>query len=270
VLAPLLVPEPPRREGHLDLRGGLLSATGLALLIYGFIRIGEGGSSVEVIAGLLAAAAALLSLLVVVEAHNATPLMPLRLILNRTRGLLYLVMLSISAVVTGMFFFISQYAQAALHYTALRAGLAFLPLTAAVFALSRVMPRVLARTGPRLPLLCGAALIAISLAWLSRTTAAQGYPGGLFGPLLLFGIGIGLSYVPMGATILKGVDRDDTGSASGMYQAMQQTGGSAGLAILVSIAAGHGQSAALEGAAGFAVLAFVLTAAAPSGQAAHY
>ena len=91
-----------------------------------------------------------------------------------------------------------------------------------------------------LALLCGAALIAISLAWLSQTSVSQGYLGGLFGPLLLFGIGIGLSYVPMGATILKGVDRDDSGSASGMYQAMQQIGGSVGLAILVSIAVGHG------------------------------
>ena len=156
-----------------------------------------------------------------------------------------------------------------LHYSALRTGLAFLPLTVAVFALSRTMPRVLARTGPRLPLLCGAALIAISLAWLSQTSVSQGYLGGLFGPLLLFGIGIGLSYVPMGATILKGVDRDDSGSASGMYQAMQQIGGSVGLAILVSIAVGHGQSAALEGAAGFGVLAFVVTALALSGRAAH-
>jgi EmrB/QacA subfamily drug resistance transporter len=269
VLAPRFVPEPPRRKGRLDLRGGLLSTAGLALLIYGFIRIGEGSSSIEIITGLFTAAVTLLSLFVVVEARSSTPLMPLHLILDRTRGLVYLVMLSISAVVFGMFFFISQYAQTGLHYSALRAGLAFLPLTVAVFALSRVMPRVLARTGPRLPLLCGAALIAISLAWLSQTSVSHGYLGGLFGPLLLFGIGIGLSYVPMGATILKGVDRDDSGSASGIYQAMQQVGGSVGLAILVSIAAGHGQSAALEGAAGFAVLAFVLTAVALSGRAAH-
>ena len=270
VLAPRFVPEPPRREGRLDLPGALLSTAGLALLIYGFIRIGEGGSSVEIITGLFAAAVALLSLFVVVEARSSTPLMPLHLILDRTRGLVYLVMLSISAVVFGMFFFISQYAQTGLHYSALRTGLAFLPLTVAIFPLSRIMPRVLARTGPRLPLFCGTALIAINLAWLSRTSVSQGYLGGLFGPLLLFGIGIGLSYVPMGATILKGVDRDDSGSASGIYPAMQQVGGSVGLAILVSIAAGHGQSAALEGAAGFAVLAFVLTALALSDRAAHH
>jgi hypothetical protein len=75
--------------------------------------------------------------------------------------------------------------------------------------------------------------------------------------------------VPASVAVLKGVDRDDSGSASGIYQAMQQIGGSVGLAILVSIAVGHGQSAALEGAAGFAALAFVLTAVALFGQAAH-
>jgi EmrB/QacA subfamily drug resistance transporter len=265
VLAPRFVPEPPRREGRLDLTGGLLSTAGLASLIYGFILIGEGAASAAAVAGLFAAAVVLLAVFFVVEARSSSPLMPLHLVLHRTRGLVYLVMLSVSAVVFGMFFFISQYAQNDLHYSALRTGLAFLPLTIAIFGFSRIMPRVLARTGPRLPLLTGTALIAISLAWLSRISPADGYVGGLLGPFLLFGIGVGLSYVPMSATILRGVDRDDTGSASGMYQAMQQIGGAVGLAVLVSIATSDGQSAALAGAAGFAVLAFVLAAVATAG-----
>lgn len=91
VLAPRFVPEPPRREGRLDLPGALLSTAGLALLIYGFIRIGEGSSSIGIITGLFAAAVTLLSLFVVVEARSSTPLMPLHLILDRTRGLVLLV-----------------------------------------------------------------------------------------------------------------------------------------------------------------------------------
>jgi EmrB/QacA subfamily drug resistance transporter len=265
LLAPRYITELPRKEGQLDLPGALLSTAGLTALIYGFIRIGQGGASTGLLIGLFAAAVVLLALFIVVEARTASPLMPLHLIVNRARGLTYLVMFGISAAVFGMFFFISQYAQNGLHYSALVTGLAFLPLTVTVFALSRVMPKVLGKTGPRLPLLCGTAAIAISLVWEARTPAGEGYLAGLFGPLLLFGIGVGLSYLPMSSTILSGVDRDDQGSASGIYQAMQQIGGSVGLAVLVSIRVGHSQATALETAAVFAAVAFVLTWAATAG-----
>ncbi len=262
LLAPRFVPEPPRHEGRLDLAGGLLSTAGLALLIYAFIWIAEGGSSAAIMAGLFAGAAVLLTVFVVVESRRSSPVMPLELVLDRTRGLVYLALLSISAAVFAMLFFVSQFAQNELHYSALATGVAFLPLTVAIFGVSRLMPRVLAKMGPRLPLLCGPALMAVSMAWLSQVAPSQGYLDGLLGPFLLFGIGAGLSYVPMSATILRGVDRSDTGAASGIYQAMQQIGGSVGLAVLVTVAASHGQSAALEGAAGFAALAVVLAAAA--------
>jgi MFS family permease len=191
VLAPRFVTEPPRRAGRLDLPGALLSTAGLASLIYGFIRIGAGSSGVGEIAGVFLAASVLLSVFVAVEVRSSAPLLPLHLILDRTRGLIYLVLLCISAAVFGMFFFVSQYAQEGLHYSALTTGLAFLPLTAAIFGLSRIMSRVLARTGPRPPLLCGTVLIAGSLLWLSQTSVSQGYLDGIFGPLLLFGIGPG-------------------------------------------------------------------------------
>jgi EmrB/QacA subfamily drug resistance transporter len=270
VLAPRFITEPPRRAGRLDLPGALLSTAGLATLIYGFICIGKGGSALGLIVGLFVAAAVLLSLFFAVEVRSSSPLLPLHLIADRTRGFVYLVMLSISATVFGMFFFISQYAQNALHYSPLRTGLAFLPLTGAIFGLSRVMSRVLTRTGARLPLLCGTTLIAVSLIWLSRTSASQGYLRGIFGPLLLFGIGAGLSYLPMSATILGGVSNHDTGAASGMYQAMQQIGGSLGLAIMISVAGGHGQAIALEVGAAFAILAFVFTAVGFAGHGGQH
>lgn len=268
LLAPRFVPEPPRQEGRLDVAGGLLSTAGLALLIYAFIWIAEGGSSAGIMAGLFAAAAILLTLFVVVENRRSSPVMPLPLVLDRTRGLVYLALLSISAAVFAMLFFISQFAQNELHYSALTTGVAFLPLTTAIFVVSRIMPNVLARIGPRIPLLCGPALMAVSMGWVSQVSPSQGYVDGLFGPFLLFGIGAGLSYVPMSATILRGVDRGDTGAASGIYQAMQQIGGSVGLAVLVTVAASHGQSAALEGAAGFAALAVILAAVAITRRAA--
>ena len=183
--------------------------------------IRDRGSGVGEIAGLFLAAVLLLGLFIVVEVRSSTPLLPLPLILDRTRGPIYLVLLCISAAVFGMFYFVSQYAQEGLHYSALTTGLAFLPLTITIFGLSRIMSRVVTKTGPRPPLLCGTALIAASLLWLSQTSVSEGYLAGIFGPLLLFGIGAGLSYLPMSSTILSGVSGDDYGSASGMYQAMR-------------------------------------------------
>lgn len=258
IAAPRFVAEPPRRPARLDLPGAVLSTAAVAAISYGLIQIGEGSLDT----GLFAAGAVLLALFIAAEMRSSSPLVPGAVAADRTRALLYVVMLCLSAATFGMFFFVSQYAQNALHYSALRTGLAFLPLTAAIFLLSRLMPRVLARTGPRLPLLCGTALVAGSLLWLAQTSADQGYLGGLFGPLLLFGVGSGCCYVPMSAGILAGVGQENSGSASGIYQAMQQIGGSVGVATLVSVASGPGRSAALAAGGLFGVLAFAAVVAA--------
>lgn len=267
VLAPRFIVEPSRRAGRLDLPGALLSTAGLASLIYGFIRIAGLAANTAVTASLFVAAAVLLGSFVAVEARSASPLVPLHLVANRTRGLAYLVMMLLPAAMFGMFFFISQYAEKGLGYSPLRTGLAFLPLTGAIFILSRIMPRVLTRVGPRPLLIAGLLLITVGLAWLSQTSVSEGYVGGIFGPLMLFGLGAGTCFLPLSATILTGVARDDSGSASGMLQAMQQIGGSVGLAVLVSVAAGRGQAAALATAATFTAVALVLAVAATTRRA---
>jgi MFS family permease len=140
VLAPRFVTEPPRRAARLDLPGAVLSTAALASVIYGLIRIGEGTPGARVLAGLFTTGVLLLALFTGAEIRSSSPLVPGAVVVNRTRGLLYGVMLCLSAATFGMFFFVSQYAQTSLHYSALRTGLAFLPLTAAIFAGARLMP----------------------------------------------------------------------------------------------------------------------------------
>jgi EmrB/QacA subfamily drug resistance transporter len=267
VLAPRFVVEPPRRAGRLDLPGALLSTAGLASLIYGFIRVAGHAGNAGVTAALFVASAVLLGSFVAVEARSRSPLVPLQLVANRTRGLSYGAMMLLASAMFGMFFFISQYAERGLGYSPLRTGMAFLPLTGAIFVLSRIMPRVLTRVGPRPLLATGLLLITAGMGWMSQASVSQGYLDGIFGPLLLFGLGAGTAFLPLSATILAGVARDDSGAASGMLQAMQQIGGSVGLAVLVSVAAAHGQGTALETAAGFAAAALVLVVVATSGRA---
>ncbi|MGH9129168.1 MAG: MFS transporter [Acidimicrobiales bacterium] len=253
-MAPRYIVEPPRHPGRLDLRGGLLSTAGLATLIYGFIRVADHGRAFTV-TGLFVLAVALLGAFVVLESRTREPLMPLGLLRDRARAAGFVDMMLSGAAMYGMFFFTSQFLQRSLGYSPLVAGLAFLPLTALIFAGSRVTPKLVNRLGPTRPLVVGLVLITAGLAWLAQAPANAGYVAGLLGPLVLFGAGAGSAFMPLTVTILSGVERDNAGAVSGMLQTMQQVGGSLGLAVLVTIASAGGQSAALTTGAGLTALA---------------
>jgi EmrB/QacA subfamily drug resistance transporter len=268
-LAPRFVPEPPRNGGRLDLAGAVLATTGLAGVIYAFIRLAEQGSAALTIGSFLAGAALLVAF-VLVEQRRDQPLMPIRLLTDRVRGGAYLTFLLVPAVMFGVFFFISQYLEDDLHFSAIRAGLAFLPLTGLIFASSRITPRLVARIGARPILLFGLVSLAAATLWISQATPSQGYFASLFGPLLLFGVGAGSCFLPLSVTILSGVPRGDAGAASGMLQTMQQTGAALGVAALTSVAASHGRSdALLTGAAVIAVALVVAVVAVRPGRPAR-
>jgi MFS family permease len=97
-----------------------------------------------------------------------------------------------------------------------------------------MVPRLLVRFGPRPLMVTGASLIAIGMLWLTQISADTSYLTGLIGPMLLFGVGAGLSFTPLTVMILSGVQRQEAGAASGLLQAMQQVGGALGVAILVT------------------------------------
>jgi EmrB/QacA subfamily drug resistance transporter len=256
-LAPRFVPEPPRNGGRLDLPGAVLVTAGLAGVIYAFIRLAEQAST-AVTAGSFVAGAVLLTAFVLVERRRPQPLMPMRLLTDRLRGPAYLNFLLVPSVMFGVFFFISQYLEDDLHFSAIRAGLAFLPLTGLIFASSRITPRLVARIGVRPILLFGLTTLLVATLWISRATPSEGYFTSLFGPLLLFGIGAGSCFLPLSVTILAGVPRGDAGAASGMLQTMQQTGAALGVAALSSVAASHGRSDALLSGAGIILVALLV------------
>lgn len=259
LLAPRFVPEPPRNGGRLDIPGGALVTTGLGAMIYGFIRLAEQGSrGVTILTFVLGVV--LLTAFVKVERRIARPLFPLRLLADRTRASSYVVMMLVPAVMYGVFFFVSQYLEGTLHFSAIRAGFAFLPLTAMIFTLSRITPRLVSRIGARPLLLFGLSTLSVASLWISRAHPSQGYFVSLFGPLLLFGLGAGTCFLPLSVTILGGVPREDAGAASGMLQTMQQTGGALGVAALTSIALAHGDSTALLTGTAIALVALSVSA----------
>jgi EmrB/QacA subfamily drug resistance transporter len=234
-LAPLFIDESERRPGRFDLAGALTSTAGVATLVYGFIRAASGGWGDRMTLGALAAAALLLAAFLAIELRSGQPITPLHLFANRNRTSAHLIRLLLVAGMFGMFFFLTQFVQEVLGFSALQAGFAFLPTTVAIFASAQVATRLLPRFGPRSLLLAGIAVTAVGMLWLAQVSTATAYVPGLLGPLVLFGLGMGLPFVTVTVLALSEVAPQDSGAASSLVNVTQQVGGSLGLAILVTV-----------------------------------
>jgi predicted MFS family arabinose efflux permease len=197
----------------------------------------------------LAAAVILLALFLVRESRAAQPITPLRLFTDRSRAGSYVTRLLLVAGMFGMFFFLTQFVQDILHFSPLEAGVSFLPMTGALFAVSRLSPRLVSRFDPKILMVAGMLPVIAGMTWLSRISVETSYLSGVLGPMLLIGAGMGVVFVPLTMASLAGVRPEDSGAASSMVNVMQQVGGSLGLAILVTAAGG-----ALTGAAGQAAV----------------
>ena len=162
-----------------------------------------------------------------------------------------------------MFFFLTQFVQEILGFSPLRAGISFLPMTAALFGVSRLAPRLVSRFRPWTLMVTGMLPVVAGMAWLSRIEPGTGYLAGVLGPMVFIGAGMGVVFVPLTMASLSGVRPEDSGAASSMVNVMQQVGGSLGLAVLVTAAGsamGHaaGQAAVVHGMSSAFTLAAVL------------
>lgn len=240
--APRYVREPEHRRVPVDLGGTVTATAGTTALVYGFVRA-AGGWGDPLTVACLAAGAVLLAAFAAVESRTAQPMVPLRLFRSRDRSAAYLAVLLLTATMTGLFFFLSQFVQDVLRFGPARAGLAFLPMTLAMFLTVSRVPRLLPRFGAGPLMVAGATLMTATMVWLARIGTGCGYLGAVFGPLLVFGVGMGLSFMPLNATVLTGVAREDSGSAAGVLQTLMQQGGSLGLAVLVTVSGAASRAA---------------------------
>lgn len=221
--------------GRFDVAGALTSTLGITSLVYGFIRVAEAGwTSPEVLAA-FAVGVVLLVSFVLIERRVSHPIVPLRLFKSAARSTSYLTMLLVVGTMFGMFFFLTQYLQGVLALSPLAAGLAFLPMTGLLFTASRIVPRLVARIDGAKLMLTGSTLVALGTVWLTRLDAHSTYLHDVVGPLLLFGGGAGMIFIPLVGRAISGVAPEDSGAASGMLNVVQQVGGALGLGILVTI-----------------------------------
>ncbi|MGW6461849.1 MFS transporter [Streptomyces sp. NPDC055078] len=235
VLAPMYISESERHPGRFDLTGALTSTAGMVSLVYGFIRASEDGWSDGLTLGAFVAAVVLLTAFVLVERKAREPITPLRMFADRNRSGTYLIMMSLAAAMFGMFFFIVLFVQNVLGYSPIRAGLAFLPVTVTIVTAAGLSSKLLPVLGPKPFLVTGAVLTGGGTAWLTALDPGSSYVGGVLGPMLLFGFGMGLVFVTATLTAVSGVAQHESGAASSLLNATQMVGGSLGLSILMTV-----------------------------------
>jgi EmrB/QacA subfamily drug resistance transporter len=250
-LAPRYLPETERHTGKFDLAGAATSTLGMSALVYGLVRAAETSWGDAVALGSFAAAALMLAAFVAIERRAPQPITPLRLFASRERVGAYAARLLMVGAMFGMFFYLTQFLQGAEGYSALKAGLSFLPVTVTIFAMVKVVPRLLGRIGPELTLVGGLVLALVGLLWLSRISTTTDYWTGIALPMLLIGAGMGLAFTPLTQAAIAGVDHHDAGAASGLVNVFQQLGSTIGIGLLVTVYAssseGSGAKALAEG-----------------------
>jgi MFS family permease len=133
-----------------------------------------------------------------------------------------------------MFFFLTQYLQGVSGYSPLGAGVAFLPMTLVLFAMTQITSRLTERVGGATLLAAGLVVGLAGMVWLSRLSDATAYFPGIAIPLLLLGLGMGTALTPLTTAGIAGVAPSDAGAASGLVNVAQQVGGALGIAIMVT------------------------------------
>ncbi|MDX3229522.1 MFS transporter [Streptomyces sp. ME19-01-6] len=235
-----VLPADERAEGgraRFDLPGVLLAVSGLVAVVYGCSEAESKGWDSLTVTGLLTLGVVLLTAFILTERSVARPLLPLRVIADRTRGSAYLAV-GLSVVgMFAMFLFLTYYMQRVKGYSALVSGVAFLPMTAAVLAAAAgVGARLLPKLPPRALVTPGMLIAAAGVALLVPLEPGSSYAAGVLPSELLVGFGMGLVMAPAMNYATHGVQPQDAGIASATVNTAQQIGGSIGTAMLNTIA----------------------------------
>ncbi len=238
MLAPRLLPESKNEgERHFDIAGAVTITTGLSLLVYALVDANDAGWASTQTIGLGAIAVALIGAFYVIERRQKAPLVPFPGIFRmRTITGINVAAVLVAASLFSMFFFISLYMQNVLGFSALEAGLAYLPLAVGIIITAGATAGLVTRFGFKPVLVSGLIITAAGLVWFSQVDPNGSYVGDVLFPSLLAAIGLGLAFVSMTVAAVSGVETHETGLASGLINTSQQIGGALGLAILATVA----------------------------------
>jgi MFS family permease len=237
-LAPVLIAE-SRSESEsrsFDVAGAISVTAGLSILVYALVEAPAAGWGSAQTIGLLAVAVGLLAAFVVIERRSAAPLVPFSIFRLRTLTGANVVGILTGASLFSMFFFISLYMQSVLGYSAIKAGLSYLPLAVTIVLAAGIASPLVTRIGFKPVLATGMVLISAGLLWFSQISADGSYLSDVLGPSLVAAAGLGFAFVPQTIAAVSGVAEHQAGLASGLINTSQQVGGALGLAVLSTVA----------------------------------
>jgi EmrB/QacA subfamily drug resistance transporter len=260
-----------------DVAGAVTVTAALSILVYALVDANDAGWGSTQTIGLIALSLSLLAAFVAIELRSAKPLVPFSIFRIRTLTGANVVGLLVGASLFSMFFFISLYMQQVLGYSAIHAGLSYLPLAVTIMATAGIASQLVTKIGYKPVLAIGLLFIVAGLVWFSRVSVGGGFTTDIIGPSLLAAAGLGFSFVTTTIAAVSGVEESEAGLASGLINTSQQIGGALGLAVLATVATSRtgdltaagappsldalteGFQAAFLGGAAIALLGFVLT-----------
>jgi EmrB/QacA subfamily drug resistance transporter len=234
----VLATPPAHADGSLDVAGAAVLTAALLCVTYTIVKAsGYGWLSARTLV-LAGAGAGLLAAFCALEARVPNPLLPLRIFHSRTLASVTLIRACLIAALYGNFFDLALYLERVRGYGPLQTGLAFIPQTVLIGALALgVTARVVNRFGTRAPLTVGIVLLTAGLGLITRVPVHGSYLGDILPPLLLIGLGSGLTFLPLSSLAMSTVDPSAFGLASALIAVSQQIGGALGVAVLSSVAA---------------------------------
>jgi EmrB/QacA subfamily drug resistance transporter len=226
----------------IDIAGAVAVTSGLVILVYAIVKAQQWGFGSGKTLGLAAVSAVLFATFIAIERRSKAPLVRLGIFRKRTLTGANVVMTLVSAGMFSMFFFATLYVQDVLGYSPLKAGLAFLPVTAGIIVGAGVAQQGIKRVGTRIQSVIGIGTASIGMFLLTGLPAHGSYLADLFPGLILLAFGMGMTFVPITLMATTGVHADDQGLASGLLNTSQQVGGALGLAALSTVAFNTAQS----------------------------
>ncbi|WP_104164402.1 DHA2 family efflux MFS transporter permease subunit [Cryobacterium sp. N22] len=250
VAIPILINRDPAvTPSRLDFPGAITITGALVAAVGALSSIETVGFAYPLTLGLAAAALALGAAFIVIERRTAEPLVPLGVFRNRNLSAGNLVMLLLGAAMVALFFALSVYLQAVLHYDALTAGLSQLPLAGALVLVAGIAPALVGRLGMKRTLIGSLLLLAAGLLWLAAVPSDADFAVHILGPSLVIGVGLGGAFITATQLSVDGVAGGEAGLAGGLINTSQQIGGALGLALLASLAAARTGALEASGAA---------------------
>jgi EmrB/QacA subfamily drug resistance transporter len=237
IFTPKLLPEASGEStaGSFDVPGATAVVLGVSSLVYGFVEAGNKSWGSPNSWAFIGAGVVLLLGFVGIELRSSSPLV--RFSLFRSRSILgaNLGMLAFGMASFGIWFYLALYLQEVHSYSALKAGVASLPLNVALIATATMSSKWVSRFGPKPVTAVGMVIVTGGLAWFHFITPTGSYVGVTLGPIIVMGLGMGLAYVGLTVGAVSGVAPHEAGLASGLLNTTTQVGTAIGLAILTAI-----------------------------------